>query len=247
MESIEGKAALVTGSSRGIGRAVALELARRGADVAVNFRSREDLAGTAVDEIKAMGRDSLSVRADVGSREQCISMVGEVAERFGRLDILVNNAGIWKPSVIEEVNEDELRRMLRTNVEGAFYLAGEAVPYMKDAGWGRVVNMSSVIGVTGYQGDSMYAGTKAALIGFTRALAREVARYGITVNAVIPGFIETDMAHQIDDATRSKILKTIPIRRWGNAQEIAEAVVFLCESGSYVTGQLLTVDGGYTI
>jgi 3-oxoacyl-[acyl-carrier protein] reductase len=247
MESLEGKVALVTGSSRGLGKAVALELGRLGCDVAVNYRAREDLACEAAGEIDAMGRRAIAVMADVGDAGECASLIKETEGKLGGVDILVNNAGIWQGSRVEDVESPFLERLISTNLKSAFYLSGAVVPHMKDQGWGRIINMSSVIGVTGYPGDTVYGSTKAALIGFTKSLARELARWKITVNAVVPGFIETDMTVETGDETRSKILESIPLRRWGRPEEVAWLCAFLCQAGGYMTGQTYTVDGGYTI
>ncbi len=187
------------------------------------------------------------MKADVGDSDEALELFGEIVESLGGLDILVNNAGIWQGSRIEDVEPDGLGRVMATNLMSAFYLTGPSVELMKKEGWGRVINISSVIGVTGYPGDTVYGATKAGLIGLTKSLARELARNNITVNAVIPGFIETDMAFETGEETQAKILKTIPMRRYGRPEDVAELVTFLCTGGDYITGQLFTVDGGYTI
>jgi NAD(P)-dependent dehydrogenase (short-subunit alcohol dehydrogenase family) len=244
---LEGKVALVTGSSRGIGRAIAESLADKGADVAVNYRERSDLADEVVRAIKGTGRRAISVRADVGDPDGALGLFGETVEALGGLDILVNNAGIWRGSRIEDVEPATLGSIMATNLMSAFYLTGPSVELMKKEGWGRVINISSVIGVTGYPGDTVYGATKAGLIGLTKSLARELARDNITVNVVIPGFIETDMTVETGEETQARILKTIPMRRYGRPRDVAELVTFLSVSGDYITGQLFTVDGGYTI
>jgi NAD(P)-dependent dehydrogenase (short-subunit alcohol dehydrogenase family) len=245
--ALEGKVALVTGSSRGIGRAIVESLACHGADVAINYRERADLAAEAVQAVEGEGRRAVAVQADVGRPDEALRLFDRTVESLGGLDILVNNAGLWQGSRIEDVEPELLLRTMATNLMSAFYLSGPSVDLMKIKDWGRVINISSVIGVTGYPGDTVYGATKAGLIGLTKSLARELARTNITVNAIIPGFIETDMASQTGPETRERILKTIPMRRYGLPREVAELATFLCIGGDYITGQLFTVDGGYTI
>ncbi len=247
MTSLEGRVALVSGASRGIGRAIAVALAERGADVSVNYRQRADAAAEVARAIEACGRRALVVQADVGLPAEAAALVTETVGSLGRLDILVNNAGVWRGSRIEDVEPEPLEAIFATNLKSAFYLSGPAAALMKEQEWGRIVNISSVIGVTGYPGDTVYGSTKAALIGFTKSLARELVRFNITVNAVAPGFIETDMADQADDETRARVLRKIPMRRYGRPEDVGELVAFLCEHGDYITGQLFAVDGGYTI
>jgi len=244
---LSGRVAIVTGSSRGIGRAIAIALAKDGARVVVNYQKRLDKAEEVARQIEEIGSQALVLRADVGSEADCRSLVDATAKEFGRIDILVNNAGIWEGSRVEEISSEALERIIDTNLKGAFYMTGHAVRLMKEQNWGRIVNVSSVIGVRGYPGDTMYASTKSALFGFTKSLAKELARWNITANVVIPGFIETDMAHLVGEDVREKVLKNIPLRRWGKPEEVADLVLFLVEKGDYITGQLLTVDGGYTI
>ncbi len=239
--NVEGKVALVTGASRGIGRAIALELARRGANVAVNYVRNKELAEEVVKKIRELGRDSIAVRADVSKWEEVKRMVDEVISHFGRIDILVNNAGvISREKEILKIDDEEWDRVLNINLKGTFYCCKAVLPYMIKQRSGRIVNISSIAGRMGGVVGVHYAASKAGIIGFTFALASEVAKYGITVNAVAPNAIETDM---IPPELGEKIAKMTPLGRIGKPEEVAHAVLFLIEN-DYVTAEVVDVNGG---
>lgn len=243
--SLEGKVAIVTGGSRGIGRATARLLAERGAKVVINYNKSPDEANSAIEEIKARGGTALAVQADVSVAADAQRLVDEAVKQFGRLDILVNNAGITRDTLIMRMSEADWDAVLDTNLKGAYLCAKAAMRPMLKAKGGRIINLSSVSGQAGSGGQANYSAAKAGLIGLTKALAREVGSRSITVNAVAPGFIETDMTNVLADEFKQKALAQIPLERFGKAEEVAEAIAFLAsDAAAYITGQVLAVDGG---
>lgn len=245
---LKGKAALVTGGSRGIGRAVCLELARRGACVAVNYAGNAAAAEETVESCKAMGVDAFSVQADVADAAACDAMVKEVLSRFGRLDILVNNAGITRDGLMPMLKDADWDAVLDANLKGAFHCMRAAYRPMMKQKYGRVVNLSSIVGLRGNAGQANYAASKAGLIGLTKSMAKELAGRNVTVNAVAPGFIDTDMTVALPEKARESMLASIPMGRLGQGEDVAKAVAFFAGDGAgYVTGQVLCVDGGMAV
>lgn len=245
---LKGKAALVTGGSRGIGRAVCLELARRGACVAVNYTGNAAAAEETVESCKAMGVDAFSVQADVADAAACDAMVKEVLSRFGRLDILVNNAGITRDGLMPMLKDADWDAVLDANLKGAFHCMRAAYRPMMKQKYGRVVNLSSIVGLRGNAGQANYAASKAGLIGLTKSMAKELAGRNVTVNAVAPGFIDTDMTAALPEKARESMLASIPMGRLGQGEDVAKAVAFFAGDGAgYVTGQVLCVDGGMAV
>jgi 3-oxoacyl-[acyl-carrier protein] reductase len=242
------KVAIVTGASRGIGRAIALELARSGARVVVNYRAGAAEAEAVVSLIKEAGGQAIAVQADVSDSATIEPLVKAATESFGGLHILINNAGIARDNLLLRMKDDEWDAVLDTNLRGAFLLTRAALRPMMRARWGRIITITSVIGLTGNAGQANYAAAKAGLIGFTKSVAREMASRGITANAIAPGFVETDITAGLTEAQREAILPTIPIGRWGRTEDIAQTVTFLAsDAASYITGQTLAVDGGMTM
>ncbi|MCH2591586.1 MAG: 3-oxoacyl-[acyl-carrier-protein] reductase [Pedosphaera sp.] len=238
------KVAVVTGAGRGIGRAVALAYARMGADVACVSRTEENSANVAA-EVEALGRRAWPLAVDVSDTAAVDAAAKEILELAGRVDILVNNAGVTRDNLLMRMSEEEWDTVLNTNLKGAFnFTRALTRPFIKQRS-GRIINIASVIGLIGNAGQSNYAASKAALIGFTKSIARELAPRGITVNAIAPGFIETDMTAVLDDKVREEVLGRVPLGRFGSSDDIAHAAAFLAmEPTGYVTGQVLTVDGG---
>ena len=237
--------ALVTGGSRGIGRAICLELARQGAAVAVNYAGNEQAAQETVEACRALGVQAEAFRADVSDPAACEELIGQVKERFGRLDILVNNAGVTRDGLLMTAKAEDFDRVLDTNLKGAYFCMKAATKLMMRQRYGRIVNLSSVVGLRGNAGQTNYSASKAGLIGLTKSLAKELASRNVTVNAVAPGFIATDMTAALPEAVRTEMCKTIPEGHAGQPEDVANAVAFFAaEQSSYLTGQVLCVDGG---
>ena len=245
MIDLSGKSALVSGGSRGIGRAIALRLARQGADVAFSYKGNADAAMAAAGEIDALGRRGVAIQGDVADPASAEAVVKTTLEAFGKLDILVNNAGITRDDLIMRMTEDAWRQVLETNLFGAFWMTKAVTRPMLKARGGRIVNITSVSGQAGQMGQANYSSAKAGLIGLTKATARELASRGITVNAVAPGFVLTELTQDLPDALKEEITSRTPLGRFGTPEEIADAVAFLAsDEARYITGQVLAVDGG---
>ena len=244
MSLLADKVAVVTGAGRGIGRAVALAYAKMGADVVCVSRTEENSAKVAT-EVEALGRKTWPLAVDVSDTAAVAAAAKEILESAGRVDILVNNAGVTRDNLLMRMSEEEWDTVIGTNLKGAFnFTKAFSRPFIRQRS-GRIINIASVIGLIGNAGQSNYAASKAALIGFTKSIAKELAPRGITVNAIAPGFIETDMTAALDDKVRGEILAGVPLKRFGSPDDIAHAAVFLAmEPSGYITGQVLTVDGG---
>ncbi len=243
--TLENKVALVTGGSRGIGRAIVLALAQRGADVAINFAGNVAAAEQVAAEVQQLGRKALLVQGDVADTEACAAMVDKVVAELGRIDILVNNAGITRDGLLMRMKEADWDAVLTTNLKGVFNCTKAAVKYMMKQRAGKIVNISSVVGVMGNAGQANYAAAKAGVIGFTKSVAKEVASRGITANAVAPGFIATDMTSVLPEKVVEEMAAGIPLKRAGQPEDVANAVLFLVsDEAAYITGQTLHVDGG---
>ena len=242
---LKGKVALVTGASRGIGRAIALRLAQAGADIALIYASNGQAAQEAAGQVEALGVRALALRADVSDFAQAQAAYAQVKEALGAPDILVNNAGITRDGLAMRMSQADFDRVVQVNLNGAFYLTRAALPDFVRRRSGRIINITSVSGLDGNPGQANYAASKAGLVGLTKALAREVASRGVTVNAVAPGFVDTDMTAAMNPDTLAQALKLVPMGRAAQPQEIAGAVAFLAgPDAGYITGQVLRVDGG---
>ena len=245
MIDLTGKTALVTGGSRGIGRAIGLRLSAQGADVAFSYRGNAEAAATTATEIEAHGRQALAVQADVSDAEAADGLVKTVLEAFSKIDILVNNAGITRDDLIMRMSVEAFREVLETNLFGAFYMTKAVTRPMLKAKSGRIVNITSVSGQAGQTGQANYSAAKAGLIGLTKATARELASRSITCNAVAPGFVLMELTQNLPDALQAEITSRTPLGRFGTTEEIANAVAFLAsDDAAFITGQVLAVDGG---
>lgn len=243
--TLEGKTALVTGASRGIGRAVAVALAAAGARVAVNYAGNDAAAEETKAAIEAAGGTAILVKADIASSEEVEEMVKRTVEAFGQIDILVNNAGITRDGLLMRMKDEDFDAVINTNLKGVYYTTKAVMKLMMKKRYGRIINMASVVGLTGNAGQANYAAAKAGVIGFSKTVARELAPRGITCNMVAPGLIATDMTKDLPEKAKEAMLASIPLGRAGQPEDVAQAVLFLAsDNASYITGQVIKVDGG---
>jgi 3-oxoacyl-[acyl-carrier protein] reductase len=244
----EGRVAIVTGGSRGIGRAVAVRLANEGADVAIFYRSNDEAAEATAEEARAAGARCEIFKGDIASPDEVGALVKGVNDTFGRIDILVNNAGLTRDNLMMRMKEEEFDEVISTNLKGTYLCTRAVLRPMIRARWGRIVSISSVVGLVGNAGQANYAASKAGIIGFTKSVAREVAQRGITANVVAPGYVETELTGSLPEEVKDQIRGQVPAGRFGEAGEIAEVVAFLAGDGAgYITGQTVAVDGGMTM
>ncbi|MCY8230721.1 acetoacetyl-CoA reductase [Priestia endophytica] len=244
MTSLQGKVAVVTGGSKGIGAAISKELAKNGVKVVVNYNSNKESAEEIVKQIEAEGGAAVAIGADVSYSEQAKRLIEETKEAFGQLDILINNAGITRDRTFKKLGEEDWKKVIDVNLNSVYNTTSAALTYLLESEGGRVINISSIIGQAGGFGQTNYAAAKAGLLGFTKSLALELARTGVTVNSICPGFIETEMVMAMPENVREQVISKIPARRLGHAEEIARGVLYLCQDGAYITGQELSINGG---
>lgn len=239
------KVAFITGATRGIGRAIALELAKEGYNIALNYRTENEALENLKKEISEIGVECYPVQGDVSKAEDSERMTKEIIEHFEQIDVLVNNAGITKDNLILRMKEEEFTDVINVNLVGTFNITKNVIKYMTKKRYGKIINISSVVGISGNAGQSNYAASKAGIIGFTKSIAKELASRNITANAVAPGFIQTDMTNVLKDEIKEAIEGTIPLKRLGTAEDVAKVVKFLAsDESSYITGQVINVDGG---
>lgn len=248
MKRFENKIVLVTGAGRGIGASIAKRFASEGAEVIVNYSGNDEAAQKTVDEITATGGQAQKYKCSVNDSESVKVMIDEIIKEFGRIDILVNNAGITKDGLMLRMTDEDFDRVIDVNLKGTFNCTKYASKYMLKQKSGKIINISSVVGLSGNAGQVNYSASKAGIIGITKSAAKELSSRGITVNAVAPGYVDTDMTKVLSDNIRNEILKNIPLQRMGNVEDISNCVAFLAsEDASYITGQVISVDGGMHI
>ncbi len=241
----DAKVALITGATRGIGKQIALELASQGYNIALNYRKQNEELETLKKEIESQNVKCLTVYGDVSNYEDVEKFIKEIIKEFGKIDILVNNAGITKDMLLMRMKKEDFESVIDVNLIGTFNVTKNVIPYMMKARNGKIVNISSVVGISGNAGQTNYSASKAGIIGFTKSLAKEVASRNINVNAIAPGFIKTDMTDVLKEEVKEEISKTIPLKRMGEAKDVANLVKFLVsEESNYITGQVINVDGG---
>lgn len=242
---LKGKCAIVTGAAKGIGKAIALKLASLGANIVLNYRSSEKEAAEVADEIKELGVEVLTVKADISKLDEVEGLVKAAKEKFGSVDIMVNNAGITKDTLILRMKEEDFDSVIDVNLKGVFNCMKAITPVMVKQKQGKIISISSVVGIAGNAGQVNYSASKAGIIGMTKSLAKELGSRGVNVNAVAPGFIETDMTSTLGDKVKEEAEKNIPLKKFGKAEDVAECVAFLAsEASNYITGQVIQVDGG---
>ncbi|WNF35046.1 3-oxoacyl-ACP reductase [Bacillaceae bacterium IKA-2] len=244
MSIIQGKVAIVTGGGVGIGAAISKKLAQNGAKVLVNYNNSSQAAQEVVSFIIENGGEAIAIQADVSNSDEASKLINEAIDRYGQLDFLVNNAGITRDRSFKKLTEEDWRKVIDVNLNSVYNTTAPALNHLIKSESGRIINISSIIGQTGGFGQSNYAAAKAGMIGFTKSLALELAKTGVTVNAICPGFIETSMISEVPENIREQIQAKIPQKRFGQAEEIASGVLYLCSDGAYITGQQLNINGG---
>ena len=239
------KVACITGATRGIGKQIAITLAKNGYDIVVNYKTENDDLIETKKEIESQNVKCLALQGDVSKFEDCESIAKEIIDKFGKIDVLVNNAGITKDMLLMRMKEEDFKQVIDVNLMGTFNMTKSVIGYMMKARTGRIINLSSVVGIIGNAGQTNYSASKAGIIGFTKSLAKEVASRNILVNAIAPGFIETNMTEVLKEEVKEEIAKSIPLKRMGKVEDVANLVKFLSsEESSYITGQVIHVDGG---